>query len=373
MVLRRIVRNFWRVSKEKPDYFFVFSKDLRTLAHGDELCYFSTSPMPAKFRDYYETLGLKKDATHEEVRTAFRKLARKYHPDVAKDKKAAEEKFKEINEAYEVLSDAEKRKKYDAYGEHWEHAGAGGPRPGGASAGGWQGFPGGYASQGGYGGSAGGDGVEFEFGGTGFSDFFEQMFGSRKGQAYSRGGGFGFDAGPQRGRDVEADIMVTIEEALHGSVRQISFRRSDADKAATYTVKIPKGVREGQRIRLAGVGGSGTGGGAAGDLFLRVKLQKHPDFHVEGADLFHDLEIPAYDAVLGCEVHVPTLDGTAKLKIPPGTQAGKRFRLQGKGLPQSAGTRGDFYVIVEPQLPADPSAEEKQLWEQIAQFHRNRA
>jgi curved DNA-binding protein len=214
--------------------------------------------------------------------------------------------------------------------------------------------------------------VEFEFGGTGFSDFFEQMFGARRGQAYSRGGGFGFDAGPQRGRDVEADIMVTIEEAIHGSSRQISFRRSDTGKTATYTVKVPKGVREGQRIRLAGVGGSGTGGGAAGDLFLRVKLQKHPDFRVEGADLFHDLEIPAYDAVLGCEVRIPTLDGTAKLKIPAGTQAGKRFRIAGKGMPQAGGTRGDFYVIVEPQLPSDPSLEEKQLWQQIAQFHSSR-
>lgn len=325
--------------------------------------------MPANFRDYYETLGLKKDASHEEVRTAFRKLARKYHPDVAKDKKAAEEKFKEINEAYEVLSDPEKRKKYDAYGQHWEQVGAGagaGAAPGSAAGGGW------HEYSGGFGGASAGDGVEFEFGGTGFSDFFEQLFGARRGQAYSRGGGFGFDAGPQRGRDIEADIMVTIEEALHGSSRQISFRRSDTGKTATYTVKVPKGVREGQRIRLAGVGGSGTGGGAAGDLFLRVKLQKHPDFRVEGADLFHDLEIPAYDAVLGCEVRIPTLDGPAKLKIPPGTQAGKRFRLSGKGMPQAGGTRGDLYVVVEPQLPSNPSPEEKQLWEQIAKFHRNR-
>jgi curved DNA-binding protein len=325
--------------------------------------------MPATFRDYYETLGLPKTATHEEIRTAFRKLARQYHPDVAKDKKAAEEKFKEINEAYEVLSDPEKRKKYDAYGRHWQHAGAGaagGGFPGGASGrsgfpdGGWQG---GFATE---------DGVEFEFGGTGFSDFFEQLFGARAGRAYSRGGGFGFDAGPQRGADIEADILVTIEEALHGSTRQISFRRSDSGKKETYTVKIPKGVREGQRIRLAGVGGSGSGGGAAGDLFLRVKLQKHPDFRVEGGDIYHDLELPAYRMVLGCEVEVPTLDGRARLKIPAGSQSGRRFRLAGKGLPVKGGGRGDFYVVLDPQLPKEMKPGERQLWEQLAALHEGK-
>jgi curved DNA-binding protein len=365
MVSRRILREFPPLSKEKAQFF----------CHGCHPCakpvslLLCASPMPATFRDYYETLGLKKEATHEEVRTAFRKLARKYHPDVAKDKKAAEEKFKEINEAYEVLSDPEKRKKYDSYGQHWEQMGKGGGEgyPGAGGGASWQGFPGGYAE------TSGGDGVEFEFGGTGFSDFFEQMFGARRGQAYSRGGGFGFDAGPQRGRDIEADLMVTIEEALNGSSRQISFRRSDTGKTETYTVKVPKGVREGQRIRLAGVGGSGSGGGASGDLFLRVKLQKHPDFHVEGSDLIHDLEIPAYDAVLGCEMRIPTLDGAAKLRIPAGTQAGKRFRLPGKGLPQAGGSRGDLYVVVDPQLPSNPSEDEKRLWQQIAQFHRSNA
>jgi curved DNA-binding protein len=316
--------------------------------------------MAAKFRDYYQTLGVAKTATHDEIRSAFRKLARQYHPDVAKDKKAAEEKFKEVNEAYEVLGDEEKRKKYDAYGENWQHAGEGGPQRGGA-----QGYPGGAS------GYPGGEGVEFEFGGTGFSDFFEQMFGSRQGRAYSRGaGGFGFDAGPARGQDVEADIMVTLEEALHGSTRPISFRRADSRQTETYTVKVPRGVREGQRIRLSGVGGKGSAGGPPGDLFLRVKLQKHPDFHVEGSNLFHDLEIPAYQVVLGAEVTVPTLEGRARLKLPPGSQAGQRFRLAGKGMPEKGGERGDLYVVLTPTLPRQVSPEERELWEKLARFHQ---
>ncbi len=319
--------------------------------------------MPAAFRDYYQTLGVPKTATHEEIRSAFRKLARQYHPDVAKDKKAAEEKFKEVNEAYEVLGDEEKRKKYDAYGEHWQHVGEGGISGAGAAGGG--GFP-----RGGAAGFPGAEGVEFEFGGTGFSDFFEQLFGSRQGRAYARRGGFGFDAGPSRGQDIEADIMVTLEEALHGSTRPISFRRGDSGQTETYTVKIPRGVREGQRIRLAGVGEKGQGGGPPGDLFLRVKLQKHPDFRVEGSNLFHDLEIPAYQAVLGAEVTVPTLEGKARLKLPAGSQAGQRFRLAGKGLPDKGGERGDLYVILTPTLPRHISAEERELWEKIARLHK---
>lgn len=322
--------------------------------------------MPAAFRDYYQTLGVSKTASHDEIRSAFRKLARQYHPDVAKDKKVAEEKFKEVNEAYEVLGDEEKRRKYDAYGEHWQQAGMGGaPQGGGATGRSGGGFPGGMA---------GGEGVEFEFGGTGFSDFFEQLFGSRQGRAYSRGaGGFGFDAGPARGRDVEADIMVTLEEVLHGSTRPISFRRADSGKSETYTVKVPRGVREGQRIRLAGVGDKGAGGGPPGDLFLRVKLQKHPDFRVEGSNLFHDLEIPAYQAVLGAEVTVPTLQGRARLKLPPGSQGGQRFRLAGQGLPEKGVERGDLYVVLAPMLPKQIRPEERELWEKIARLHEGEA
>src|SRR5438132_1221332 len=234
--------------------------------------------MPVQFRDYYETLGVSKTATEDEIRTAFRKLARKYHPDVAKDKKTAEEKFKQINEAYEVLSDPEKRQKYDQLGANWNQPGGFQPQPE------WSGRPSGrrYSQWSG----DGGRGVEFEFGGTGFSDFFEAFFGGGRGR--SAFGGFGGrEATAERGADVEADIMVTLEEALHGSTRTVSLRRAGSNKVENYQVKIPRGVHEGQRIRLAGQGEAGARGGKSGDLFLRVRLAKHPDFSVEGNDLIH--------------------------------------------------------------------------------------
>ncbi len=305
--------------------------------------------MPVQFRDYYETLGVSRSSTPEEIKSAFRKLARKHHPDIAKDKKTAEEKFKEINEAYEVLSDPEKRKKYDEYGQGWQQTG-GQPPPE------WQQFRGPGTG-------------EFQFGGTGFSDFFEHLFGNRRGGGFSAFGNQGFTEMPERGQDVQADILVTLEEALNGSVRKISFRKGKSDQQETFTVKIPKGVREGQLIRLAGQGGMGAGGGQAGDLFLRVRLQQHPDFHVEGGDVYHDLELPVYQAVLGCEIPVPTLEGMAKLRIPTGTQNGKKFRLPARGLPLKGGGRGGLYVVVEVKLPEQISSEELALWKQIAQLH----
>src|ERR1700720_642274 len=273
--------------------------------------------MPVQFRDYYETLGVSKTATEDEIRSAFRKLARKYHPDVAKDKKAAEEKFKQINEAYEVLGDPEKRKKYDQLGADWNQPGGFQPPPQ------WGGQPGGRSYQ--WGGDDGG--IQFEFGGTGFSDFFEAFFGGGRGR--SAFGGFGGrQATAERGSDVEADIMVTLEEALHGSTRTVSLRRGGSNKLETYQVKVPRGVREGQRIRLAGQGEAGERGGKKGDLFLRVRLARHPDFTVEGNDLIHEVKIAPWQAVLGDQLIVPTLEGSARLKLPPGTQGGQRFRLR---------------------------------------------
>ncbi len=308
--------------------------------------------MPIQFRDYYDTLGVTRSASQEEIKSAFRKLARKYHPDVAQDKKNAEAKFKEINEAYEVLGDPDKRSKYDELGPNWQA-----PPPPQGGGGAWSG--GGFPGEG-----------EFRFGGsTGFSDFFEHLFGARRGGGVSSWGGGDM---PLRGQDMESDFLVTIEEALHGATRSLSFRRSGSRKTETYKVRIPKGIREGQRIRLAGIGGSGAGGGAAGDFFLRVKYEKHPDYEISGSDILHDYEIPAWQAVLGTEAKVRTPDGvTVKLKVPPGSQPGKRFRLAKRGLPGAGGTRGDFYVSLQVTLPEGPlSPQEREVWEQVARLHQ---
>jgi curved DNA-binding protein len=314
--------------------------------------------MAVQFRDYYETLGVSKTASEDEIKSAFRKLARKYHPDVAKDKKEAEEKFKQINEAYEVLSDPEKRRKYDQLGENWNQPGGFQPPP---QWGGGQ--PGGFRW-----GSGENGGVEFEFGGTGFSDFFEAFFGGGRGR--SAFGGFGQRGTmAERGSDVEADIMVTLEEALHGSTRQVSLRRAGSKKTETYQVKIPRGVREGQRIRLAGQGEAGERGGKSGDLFLRVRLARHPDFSVEGSDLVHEVKIAPWQATLGDQLIVPTLEGSARLKLPPGTQGGQRFRLRGRGLPGVSGQRGDLYVVAQISVPKKLSEREREIWEQLAQLH----
>ena len=320
--------------------------------------------MAVQFRDYYETLGVAKTATPEEIKSAFRKLARKHHPDMAKakEKAAAEERFKQINEAYEVLSDPEKRSKYDQLGADWNQPGGFQPPPdwgrGGSGGGGFRRHAGGN-----------GGGVEFEFGGTGFSDFFEAFFGGGRGES-AFGGGFGRrPATAERGQDVEADLMVTLEEALHGSTRQVSLRRSDSEKVETYQVKIPRGVHEGQRIRLAGQGEAGVGGGKKGDLFLRVRLARHPDFSVEGNDLIYEAALEPWRAALGTEIEVPTLEGGRRLKIPAGTQAGQRFRLRDRGLPTANESRGNLYVVAEITIPKKLTEAERELWERLARLH----
>jgi len=312
--------------------------------------------MPVQFKDYYETLGVSKTASEDEIRKAFRVLARKYHPDMvkAKEKAAAESKFKEINEAYEVLSDPEKRKKYDMLGADWDRQGVGAPPPPGGHPFGQQG-PGGRGFPG---------GEEFHFGGTGFSDFFEQFFsggGSRR-----RGFGPDMEEHPMRGQDIEADLLVTIEEAFHGATRQVSFRRTKSGQVQTYEVRIPAGVREGQKIRLAGQGSPAHRGGPAGDLLLRVKFAKHPEFSIEGADLTHELTIAPWQAVLGFETTVPSLEGRMRLKVPPGTQPGQRFRLKQRGLPKGNKERGDLYVVAEVELPRQLTPTQRELWEQLA-------
>lgn len=309
--------------------------------------------MPVEFKNYYDVLGVARDASAAEIKKAFRTLARKYHPDVAKDKTTAEDKFKELNEANEVLSDPEKRRKYDELGANWNHPERQpAPPPGG--------FGGGYEA-----------GSEFHFDGTGFSDFFEQFFGSRGRPA----GGFGQTRGAggafaQRGQDIEGDILVTLGEVLTGSTRTINLQRGDPQTGQTTTqtlrVKIPPGVREAQLIRLAGKGQEGIGGGETGHLYLRVKFAQHPDFRVRGADLYYDLELAPWEAVLGVTVHIRALDGTVSLKIPAGTTAEQQFRLRGKGLPAGNGTRGDLYAITSIQVPSHLTPEQKLLWEQLA-------
>ncbi len=313
--------------------------------------------MPIKYKDYYETLGVGRTATPEDIKQAFRKLARIHHPDVAKNKAAGEERFKEINEAYEVLGDPDKRRRYDELGVNWQEEAAGMNGRTGARRGGRH--PGGAP--------------DFEFGGTGFSDFFESFFGARRDGRGSFGeSGQTFDYGEefaQAGSDVEADIMVTLEEALRGSRRKVTLRRPQddgAERTDTYQVRIPPGVREGQRIRLAGQGGAGSGGGQAGDLFLRVRLARHPDLTVKGPDLYFDLDLAPWEAVLGVNAKIPTLDGTTSLKVPPGTAAGSQLRLRGLGLPREDGIRGDLYAVARIQVPPSVSAQERALWEKLA-------
>jgi len=298
-----------------------------------------------EYKDYYDILGVPRTATAEEIRGAFRKKAREYHPDVAKDKVKGAEKFKEVNEAYEVLSDPAKRNQYDQMGREV---------PGGGFA--WQGT------------GAGGmpDMEEFRFGGTGYSDFFEHLFGG------TGGGGFRGPGGrrmARRGADIEGDLMVTLEEALRGSTREVTLQRGQG-KTETYRVKIPAGVREGQRIRLAGKGESGRSGGESGDLYLRVRLARHPDLRAEGSDLYTELELAPWEAVLGASVSVPTLDGAVTLKVPAGSTAGQKLRLRGQGLPREDGSRGDLYAVLEIGVPSEVGAEERQWWEKLAQESR---
>ncbi|MDB6124436.1 MAG: Chaperone protein DnaJ [Pedosphaera sp.] len=341
--------------------------------------------MAVQFKDYYEVLGVPRTASDADIKKSFRKLAREYHPDVAKTKKGAEEKFKEINEAYEVLSDPDKRKKYDELGPNWKQGSDFRPPPG------WQhqyqpgaGFGGGRAGRGGA--------TEFEFGGTtGFSDFFEQLFGSRtRGGGFGQRGGFAEEDFATKGRDVEGDIMVTLEEAVRGSVRSISLRRTvpcencggtgvknrhpcpvcggtgQVAKTETIQVKIPPGVTEGQRLRIPGRGEPGEHGGPSGDLYLRVHLAKHPDFQVEDHNLIYEAELAPWEAVLGTNLSVPTLDGRINIKIPPGTQNGQKLRIRGKGLPQKTGPNGDLIVIAQVEVPDHITEEERKLWEQLA-------
>jgi curved DNA-binding protein len=322
--------------------------------------------MPAEFRDYYKVLGVNPNATDEDIRKAFRNLARKYHPDVAKDKATAEDRFKEINEAHEVLSDPESRRKYDQLGAGWK-SGANPEPPSDPSA--WRtgGAP------------AGNNGNGFHFEGTGFSDFFERYFGGRSGPGRGASpfgdGATGFrgdgSPGAQRGQDIHGDLLIQFDEALHGAVRVISIRREDAGNETEGVdrchVRIPAGVQSGQSIRIPGKGGAGVEGGAPGDIFLNVRYARHPDWTAHGTDLMGTLDLAPWEAVLGTTLSVPTLEGSVKVKVPPGTRQGQRLRVRGQGLPAGSGSRGDLYVEILLQVPTHSSEAALALWKQLAQ------
>lgn len=304
--------------------------------------------MPVAYQDYYEALGVDRNASADEIRRAYRNLARRYHPDVNKEP-GAEDRFKEISEAYEVLRDEEKRERYDRLGANWragqDVSGAGGFE---------EAFRGGA-----------GDGVgdvRADFGGGDFSDLFEGLFGRRGGRASRGTGRGGFDSFSMRGSDREAVLELSLEEAARGGRRQLTL-----PDGGRLEVDIPRGVVDAQRIRLAGQGGAGVGGGPAGDLFLRIRLRPHPRFRVEGRDLYTDLPVSPWEAALGAEVPVPTLDGTARVKVPEGSSSGRRLRLRGQGLP-GPGTApdGDLYVIITIHVPKRLTKRERELFEELA-------
>ncbi len=339
--------------------------------------------MSVKYHDYYKTLGVARTATTDEIKKAYRNLARKFHPDVNPGSKSAEEKFKEINEAYEVLSDADKRKRYDQLGANWKAGADFTPPPS------W-GF---YGASGGarYGSSEKarvkyGDLGDIFGGAGGFSDFFETVFGAGGGRRESRyGGGFAM-----RGQDVEAELEIGLEDAHRGAARTITIQNTIpcpackgagmidrracptcggaglASRPKTLEVTIPAGVREGTVIRLAGEGRPGTGDASAGDLLLRLRLKPHRLFSVtpEG-DVQIELPVAPWETALGARVGVPTLDGSVEMTIPAGSQGGQRLRLRGQGLNRRGGGRGDEYVKLKIVNPPNLTEKERELFERL--------
>jgi DnaJ-class molecular chaperone len=321
-----------------------------------------------EFKDYYATLGVSKTATDKEIKQAFRKLARKHHPDVNPGDKAAESKFKEINEAYEVLGDPAKRKKYDELGANWrayeQAERAGGPNP---FAGQWNVNVGG--GQGGFR-TMTQEEMEEMFGDQNpFSDFFTTFFGGGFGGGETSARGARGRGRSRPGRDVEHEIELSLEDAYHGSTRRLSLKHDG--HARTVDVRIPAGVGDGSRVRITGEGESGTGGATAGDLYLRVRLAPHPLFERKGRDLYVKVPLPVTTAVLGGEVEVPTIAGkTVRLRIPALTQNGQVFRLKGYGMPAVSknDNKGDAYARVEVQLPAHLTPEEREHYEALAKL-----
>ncbi len=322
--------------------------------------------MSVKYKDYYKLLGVSRSASKDEIAKAFKKLARQYHPDLNPDNEDAERKFKEINEAYEVLKDPEKRKMYDQFGADWEHGQNFRPPPGyenmNFGGGGFQGF----------GGAGGGD----------FSDFFETIFGG--GGANFGGGGFGgaqgFGGGgfhqqqrPRKGENSETTLLLTLDEAYKGGPKSITVQEKATGpgghpmvQSKTLDVKIPAGIKEGQKIRLSGQGSPGQHDGPRGDLYLKVKFAAHQHFKVEDNNIILDLHLAPWEAVMGGKFKLPTLDGMVEMNIPAGLGSGKKLRIKGRGLGTGA-NKGDQFVRIMIQVPKAETDEMKKLWEELAE------
>ena len=299
-----------------------------------------------EYKDYYKIMGVGRDAKPDEIKRAYRKLARKYHPDVSKEP-GAEEKFKEVAEAYAVLGDEEKRKAYDELGSNWQQGQDFRPPPN------WD-----------------GQGFEFHTAGPGgsanFSDFFEELFRGMHGAGARRTGNV-----RMRGQNEHARIFIDLEDAFHGATRTLNLRVDEPDargrmhrRNRTLNVRIPKGVRAGQHIRLAGQGGAGIGGGESGDLLLEVQFNPHSLYSVEGKDLTLKLPVAPWEAALGAKVKVPTPEGAVELKVPAGAKTGQRLRLKGRGLPGRP--PGDLYARLEIVTPPAHDDAERALYEKMA-------
>ncbi|MCI5064483.1 DnaJ domain-containing protein [bacterium] len=337
--------------------------------------------MSVKFQDYYKTLGVERGASADEIKKAFKKLARKYHPDINKES-GAEDRFKEVNEAYEVLGDAEKRKQYDALGANWKNGQEFRPPPNWEEVFGSQ-FRGGGGQYGGFqqqaGARPGGASFSFEQGAGGFSDFFESIFGGGASFQHQAGGGaspFGSSGfqqrAPQKGGDLETEVTITLEEGLHGAKKQISFDLISTDpqggrqkERKSYQVKVPAGIQSGKTIRLAGQGAPSPQGGENGDLRIKVHIAPHPRFLLKGKNVEREIKLTPWEAALGAEIPVETIDGTTvSVKVPPSSQSGQKLRLRGKGYVEK-GERGDLFAVLKIAVPKELSTRERELFVEL--------
>lgn len=301
--------------------------------------------MSVDYKDYYKILDVQRSASKEEINKAYKKLARKYHPDLNQGDKQAEERFKEINEAHEVLKDPEKRRMYDQLGPNWQAG---------------QNFGNSGFGNAGFGG-AGGQG----FNASGFSDFFETIFGGFGGGTDFSSAGFGqngfsgFSQQQRKGSDIEAVLALSLEEAFLGGKKTITIRGKSLE------ITIPAGVKQGAKIRLTGQGDQGTGG--SGDLYLKVNILPHKHFTLESSDVIYDLNISPWEATLGTKVRIPTLSGEVEMTVKPGTSGGKKMRIRGKGL-GSTSAKGDQIIRIQILVPEKLNIEEKALWEQLQEI-----